>query len=137
MNNNWKIASPKHKYSDPVEAILWDYPQYKLDTEMLSLTPSCIPNYDSLDMPRGTDVSDSTSKFAIRNADSENISYVICRQVEAIYDTLLPELQRICELYYWEKLKPSIIAERLNVSYPTLWKWKHELIYCFKRNIKI
>lgn len=132
---NWVIDKHKKKWADPViEPLLWDYPQYKLDMDMQTLEPNCISNYDGLGMPLNDNLSDPTASYGVARAMDSTAN--ICRRIELIHARLRPELQAVCELYYWQKMKPSQITMQLQISYLTFWRLRHDLLYTYQQQFK-
>jgi len=127
-NNNWKIAKPKKKWTSEVESILWDYPELKMNYQEF---PSCI-SFNELTGIRGA-MSDTTAKFGIRRAMNQEEAVILINKIEIIFKRLKPELQKVCELYYWEKLKPSEIANKLQITSMTVYNWLNDVIFHYER----
>jgi len=131
--SNWKIGKPKKSWAcAEVEQVLWDFPAYKLDVDFQQLDSNCVAQLS--DMPHGSELSDSTAKFGMKRAENDSIEYYHCQRVEGVFKLLRPELQELCEKYYFCKQKPSEIADEMNISYATLWRYKNDLVYHFKKS---
>jgi hypothetical protein len=142
----WKIGKEREKWNDPVvEPLLWSIPA-RIAKMQLQTMPTCIPNYQSLDMPRGTDITDSTGKYGIKRATSDTLSVfgidaivcvddpdlITCKNVELIFNMLQDDLQDICEMYYFQKMKPAAIIEVLGISERTFYYKLQEMREFFK-----
>lgn len=111
---------------------MWQYPSYKLDLDFQQLDSNCVAQLDG--MPHGSELSDTTAKFGMKRAENDSEAYYHCQRVEKVFALLRPELKELCELYYFCKDKPSNIAERMNISYTTLWRLKNEIVYHYSKS---